>query len=718
MQLSSLSRLLKNSSILGITILHNFFGNSACADSIPLAILGGQGDAPYAAFLQSNGSIAKLKGLPTTGLTYRVAMNASSHSIIGGTNGLDAYAALVSPRGSLKSIPGLISPGEIYTVAINKIGNGIVGGGHLDSNIPFAALVSPKGEATPLILPSSGLIYSVALDNAGEGIVGGIGPLNSAYASTVSATGNVTPLIGLPTTGAVYWVAANESKTKFIGGQENTSIYAAYVDPNGSVGSIAGLPLGLNYSVALNASGQAIMGGTSLTLPYAALVNPNGSVINLNGLPATAGKIYTVAINKSGTGIIAGFSTTGPYGSFVASNGKLTPLLGLPTGDGFLDGAALHSSGVAIVGGTIRNAPFAALVAPNGTLTYLNGLPLEGEINSISIAALDSLVPQSIGPFNSLANMQFAFSNTLSQHLLIQKNEREESCSELCKLHTSNCGATSVWLSAFGNYIQEKATHSLPTYSNKIGAVILGIDYNGIHDVVFGGALGYSNNCVQYSHRDGKAHIEQESAALYATWNNDGLFINAALWGGLFQITHKRHSIANITSTAKPSGWNLSPQLEIDMPYQISMPQNFVLDPFITLNWSNNWLTHFREKGSSGFNINLKNHYASIFRSELGVRFFETFQFACGDLILEEKISYVNRAPIGKKRNTAKFIGAASTFEVNTLNCIAQNLGNIQMHAEWIPQNFKNIFFAFDYQGEFGSKFQSHMLTLGLEKIF
>src|SRR5258708_39335010 len=128
-----------------------------------IAIVGGQGDAPYAAIVRSDRSVMELAGLPAEGLTYRVAMNSSRRGIIGGTEGVNAYAALVSHKGELKPISGLMAPGEIYTVAIAESGKGLVGGGHADSSVPYAALISSKGEPKALSLPPSGLIYTVVL---------------------------------------------------------------------------------------------------------------------------------------------------------------------------------------------------------------------------------------------------------------------------------------------------------------------------------------------------------------------------------------------------------------------------------------------------------------------------------------------------------------------------------------------------------------------------
>ena len=711
---------LKKYCILGFTLLVTLPTNTATAKhSHPIALIGGQGDAPYAAFIKEDGTIAKLPGIPLSGLTYRVAINTCGQGIIGGTNGLKAYAALVSPEGVLNPISGLMSPGEIYTVAINRSGNGIIGGGHLDTNVPYAALVSHNGSPTPLNVPLSGLIYSVAIDNSGEGIIGGIGPSSSAYVGIVSPTGEVASLTGLPATGAIYWVASNDSKTRFIGGQENSSVYAAFISPQGILLPVAGLPSGLNYSVALNDSGQAIMGGTASNLPFAALVAPDGSVKTLYGLPADEGRIYTVGINASGTGVLAGFSGNKPYGALTLPNGSVIPFVGLPTGTGFIDGAAIHDAGVAIIGGTEENTPFVAVVAPNGTVTYLNGLPANGEINSISISTLDSLVPNSIGPFDSWANTQYALNDALTQHCIIHRNNnRGCSCSEKLPSFYFDKGNSSVWLSILGSYVREKSHCPQPSFSNNITGVVLGYDYLGIRNMVIGGGLAYAHNSVHYSNSGGKAAIDQEYAVIYLTHNGPLFYINAALWGGIFQTSNKRRSLNFITSTAKPSGWNLSPHLEMSYPILISPCQQTVIDPFISIDWSHNWQNNFCEKGHSGFNITMKDQHTSVLRTELGLRFYETFEFGWGNLFLEEKLSYVYRNPIHNKRANASFIGAISSFTVDTLNPSALNQGIYQLHAECSPVCLKSIYASLDFQGSFGTQIKSQTLTFSIGKSF
>jgi len=650
----------------------------------PIGIIGGQGPAPYAALLQDDGSLVTVSGLPATGLTFRVGMNASGVGLIGGTEGINAYAAFVSQGGVLTPVSGLMAPGEIYSVAINASGLGIAGGGRFTSNVPYAAIVKQDGTAISVSgLPASGLLYGVAIDKDGDGIIGGIGPANSAYAALTSSQGTSSPIAGLPSTGAIFWVATNQSKMRFIGGQDNASVYAAFVKRAGTLLPISDLPLGQNYSVAINAEGNAIMGGKSLSLPYAALVSENGDVKTIHGLPTTTGIIYNVTLNDAGTGLIAGFSAEGPFGAFVDKNGSLTRLKGLPSGTGFLDGAALHPTGIALVGGTSYGVPFAALAAPNGKLTYLKGLPASGEINSTAFSLLDSLVPKSVGPFESYANTLFVLSNVLTQH-------------------RKPCGCASLWVTPFGNYSYTKGA---PAYSNKIGGVVLGGDFNDI----LGGGVAFAENRVDYRH--GHANITQESAVLYTSFDRSCFCVNAALWAGLFQTSLARHSLLDITSRAHVHGWNVCPHLEV------SAPLGFV-DPFIALDWAYNRQSHYREHGGSGFNIRLQNQSLSIFRTEVGCRLRTHYQCLFGQFVFEEKLSYVNRTPTSTAKRRASFVGSASSFDVTTLNSSGQNLGSAEIHVAFTPEVAPNFCSSLDYQGEWGSRFQSHLLTLTLSGNF
>ena len=340
------------------------------------------------------------------------------------------------------------------------------------------------------------------------------------------------------------------------------------------------------------------------------------------------------------------------------------------------------------MGGTSNNVPFAALAAPNGTLTYLGGLPSQGQINSIAISTLDTLVPGAVGPFDSWANTLFLFSNVLTQHTLFHR-----------------CGCNSGFYAApFFNYVYQNGRERVPNYSNAIGGALVGFDYNIRPNCLIGVGLAYANNAVHYFKKRGHSDLNQESVVVYGTYSSSIINVNGALWGGFYQASNKRRSLEFITSKSHPYGWNLTPHLEISKTF-------CSFEPFVLFDWANHWQYRYHEKGGSGFNINLQNYHASILRSETGVRLYQTLCYSWGTIVFEEKGSYVNRTACHKGVHTATFDEAFSSFDIVTLSPRGQNHGVVELHAEVGPA-------ALDYQGEFGSSFQSHAVVFTLRGLF
>jgi uncharacterized protein with beta-barrel porin domain len=247
---------------------------------------------------------------------------------------------------------------------------------------------------------------------------------------------------------------------------------------------------------------------------------------------------------------------------------------------------------------------------------------------------------------------------------------------------------------------------------------MLGFDYRGIQDTVIGIGGAYAYNHVHYSKSAGHARFHQEFLTLYGSWNRKYLFINAALWGGLYQLKNERDTLGGmITSTANIDGQLLVPHLEIGTPFH-PMDSWFVIEPFAMFDWASNWQGKVREHGASGFNLKIGSTYTSMLRSEIGLRFFESIHYGWGDLIFQEKASYVNKLPFQTNRQSAAFVASASSFGIEVFSNKTQNLGVVQLSSQFIPCSKKYPYGALNYQGEFGSSFQSHLVSIEIGKYF
>jgi hypothetical protein len=571
---------------------------------------------------------------------------------------------------------------------------------------------------------------------------------------------------GLLRVACVFTFANFAYSSAIIGGVDNgtTTSYAALVSPTGTVtvlstGAVGNGNIG---SVAINDTGAAIIGGgdNGNTTPFAALVSPSGTTTPFTTGAVGNGAISTVAINSSGAAIIGGsdhgFLT--PFAALVSPSGTATPFATGAVGNGAISSVAINDTGAAIIGGRDNGSstPFAALISPSGIATPLaTGAVGNGTINSVAIndtsAAindiLNTIVPKSFGPGSSFANSCFALtSHILPNHLSTQKAlwyQREarrapevgllaygspavrwkmpstSSAREAIQWETP-CGQDaeySLWAAMFGDYAHQKKESNFAALTNWIGGAMVAFDYLGIRDVVIGGGAAYAFNYVHFSEGIGHAKTNQEFITLYISWIRENFFMEAALWGGLYQMKNQRHSVAPITSNANVGGWLLSPHLEISTPF-LGKGNWFLIDPFAMIDWANNWQDPVHEKGVSGFNILLGSQYTSLLRTEVGIRFFETIQYEWGSFCLQEKGSWVNKLPFSTGAAQAFFVGAASSFAVDVFSSRTQNLGAVQLEARFVPCSNRYPYGSLNYQGEFERSFQLHLISVEIGKDF
>ena len=734
-------------------------------------------NSPYAAFVGSDGSLTQLSGpgMITEGSIGSVSINSRGAGLIGGRsfagNG-PGFAAYVSPDGTVTQLSGAgfpISAGNINSVAINESGAGLIGGQGLifSSGSGYAAYLHTDGTLQELSgggFPStSGNIYSVAINQKGVGLIGGLNETGSipAYAAFVSPSGSLQPFSGadFPSTfSEILSVAINDLGFGLIGGGANLNAvptgYAALVNPNGAVQQLSGsgfpLSAGIIESVAINNSGIGLIGGGDLsgTAPaYAAFMAPNGTLTQLSGdgFPTEQGIIYSVSINEAGAGIIGGqglYDTIGTaYAALVAPDGTLTSLSGgnFPSAEGIISSVVINDAGIAMIAGqdyTGTQPAYAALVAPNGILTPLTGpnFPtLNGSFASVSVP--DLVTPKSFGSYMGPINTQLAAIYALESHFTFKQRaaiSNEETNSDLSFVASlgnniphngsapsscKNMSANTIWMAPFGNIVHQKAEAKNPSYTDEIAGVLIGYDRT-ISQFLVGGGAGYAFNYIHYGSNLGHATVQEEMVCVYGGYQQKYLRINFVAWGGYYEFYNKRHSLPSITSTSNSHGWIFSPHLEVATPFSISENSSCFLEPFAMFDWVNSWQHGFTEKGSSGLNLEMDDHYGSLLRSEVGLRFYEEWCLKSGELIFEQKLSYVNQAPFHFNDLNASFVASASTFPIAIGSTSVQNLGGLEVGASYTPKNKKYPYFSLSFQGEFGSSYQSYFLGLEVGKLF
>jgi len=309
-----------------------------------------------------------------------------------------------------------------------------------------------------------------------------------------------------------------------------------------------------------------------------------------------------------------------------------------------------------------------------------------------------------------------------SEELLASNEPDDRLVSRLCQQkmkrgEKSEEKKNSIWFEAIGALAYQKAQHQTPGFDPITGGGILAFDGKTSKYVRVGAGAAYLYTHIHEDQGAGHSNINQEDLFVYASWENKHVYLDGSVLGGLFQINQVRDikmSGFEFKSTSKPHGWQLLPHLELGYHYTWPEGIELTINPFIMVDWANAWQKSFKEKGSGPFNAEQKSHHSSLLRSEASLRMYETVFFDSWDLIFQEKAGYVNVHSSRTGNVNAFLVGSPGSFTVTTLTG-NQNLGVAEFAMIFAPHTYgyyptSTLF----YQGEFGSKYQSHQVALEL----
>jgi len=286
-------------------------------------------------------------------------------------------------------------------------------------------------------------------------------------------------------------------------------------------------------------------------------------------------------------------------------------------------------------------------------------------------------------------------------------------------------GFLTGWLGAFGEYAHEKPQPDVAAFTFNVGGAVLGLDYNCVDENVvgFGGSYVYSR--VNDDADAGNANVHQGLFGFYTLLHTSEIYYNLGLFGGYYHIDQVRNMPILGTlfvASSNTHGWQLAPHAEIGYDGYLSHVCNFEwfgIGPFVLADWVANWEDGCLEHGAGLLNTKVDGRFCSLLRAEAGLRFHETIKYCWGHLVFQEKGSYAYQKMFGTGSITALFPSVPSTgpFTGRTLQT-AQNLGVFEFSVLFKPTKRSYPYGNLRYQGQFGSKFQSHQGIVEIGKDF
>ena len=256
-----------------------------------------------------------------------------------------------------------------------------------------------------------------------------------------------------------------------------------------------------------------------------------------------------------------------------------------------------------------------------------------------------------------------------------------------------------------------------------LGGALIAFEYCGeeANLIGVGGAYAFT-----HSHEEGgagRANLNQGYLTAYGTVARDNWYLDLALWGGYYSANNRRRiSFPGVDETARSriQGWQIAPHIEAGycgFKWKKCHADWFNSDAFVMGDFVVNSEGSFKERGANEFDMGQKKRSCSFFRGETGLRFYEVLECNWGSLVLKEKGSYAYQKAFQTGIITAYLLGSPGSFTVATLTG-AQNLGVAEFSTLFIPTGSKAPYVDIRYQGEFGSRYQSHQGMVEMGKDF
>jgi len=325
---------------------------------------------------------------------------------------------------------------------------------------------------------------------------------------------------------------------------------------------------------------------------------------------------------------------------------------------------------------------------------------------------------------NELAQAQnFALNDLMADALALEGGNAKQCVQTPNNTNCPKKGYFTGWLAPFGEYAREKSQSQTPAFTLGVGGVVVGADYDCADENTVGLALSYAYTHVHEKQGMGLANVNQGFLGVYTALHAANWYFDFGAWGGYYH-THNERKIFfpgfDNTAKSKTHGWQVAPHFEVGydgyFPTVCSI-QWFGIEPFLLADWVGNWEHGFQEHGAEGLNMSQKGKFCSLFRGETGLRFHEIVRCDWGQLVFQEKGSYAYQKMFHTGNVQATLIGSPSSFTVTTLTS-PLNLGVVEFSMLFKPCKKSLPYVDFRYQGEFGSKYQSHQGIVEIGKNF
>ncbi|TAJ87610.1 autotransporter-associated beta strand repeat-containing protein [Reyranella sp.] len=600
-------------------------------------------DGTYAGILSGTGGLTKsgagnltltgansysggttVSGGTLTGTTTSLQGNIVNNAAVVFTGASGSYAGNMIGTGSLNvSTTGLLilSGTNAYT------GGTTINGGTLQGNAS-----SLQGN----IVNNAALVFDQATNGTYAGAITGTGSLTKTGAGQLILTGN--NVVGGGTTVSAGLLTVNGSLTSSV-----------VVGPGGMVGG-SGTIIGQFAS-----NGGTLAPGNSI------------GTLNVTGNFSQTGGVYQVEVNSSGqsdkivasgTATIGGGATvqvlaasgtyqrnttytivtatgglTGTYSGVTSNLAFLTPTLSYDANNVYL---LLEQAASAFASGAQTRNQFAVGTAldtasPTATGDFATVLTALASLDTQQgPAALNTISGQPYTGFGTVnVGASLVFMNALGQQVAQARNGNSagatrvalaEACVIVCD--TQDLPKWGAWISGLGGFGSVGGNTNAGTLTYNLGGAAVGVDYRLDPRFLVGLAVGYSSGRQWVNGFMGNGNADNYSAALYASFNQGGLYVDALAGYAYSDNRLQRVMAIPGLATRIASGQTGANQFlgQIEAGYRVSLLEaaQATLTPFVRFQTVAVSQNAFNESGAQSLNLSVVQQNTTSVRTIIG----------------------------------------------------------------------------------------------------
>ncbi|MDP1607932.1 MAG: autotransporter outer membrane beta-barrel domain-containing protein [Chlamydiales bacterium] len=259
------------------------------------------------------------------------------------------------------------------------------------------------------------------------------------------------------------------------------------------------------------------------------------------------------------------------------------------------------------------------------------------------------------------------------------------------------------WVEGLGEIIHQTPRQHNPSYEANTGGALLGGDYYGQENGLFGAAICFARSSINQSDDVGSNDIDYYAASIYGTFYIENGYLELGLSSAMNKYENKRvvefpeFGGSLFKQTAKSTVWGVHWVPHLGAGYDVNVGL-FTCEPFIGFDCDVLFLPSFSEKGATPLTMKQKKSSPCLFRTELGVHLYQIYSISAGDFVFRETLSYVHKTPFDIGKIEASIVGFPPGFYVNSFTN-AQNL--FSPGAELFYRSKTDVFTSLSYTGEF-----------------